>query len=618
METQTVVNIPFNKLVRSPKNVRVVNPDIAADRELIANVHANGVLQNLVVIPTETKDVYAFVAGGRRYSAVAHLVKQKVLPKTTPLPCLVRDADSATELSLSENILRQAMHPADEFAAFQAMIDDGMTQAEIAAHFGISIRRIRMRLRLAGVAPALIAHYRAGSLTLDDMMAFTVSQDHDKQLQCYEALKGRVSAWAVRRFLTDESARSDEAIAKFVSVKAYKRAGGAISTDLFQEATYLLNTDLLAQMAEDKLSAEAKAIKAEGWKWVETSPEGPYRIPNLHRIEAKPIDVPDELEQQIEDVCVRREKLEQLSDLEWDDKTEALCEQLDTEYERLEAEKDRYCAFTDEEKARAGTIVTFDDKGEVRVVRGLVNDEDRKAEVKKASADSTDAVGGSVSGALRRDLDAYRQQVIQSTIIDHPKVASDLLAFTVCSQFVERLPRWAARPLSVSCEQTRCAEGKGFEETEAAKALLAANEKLNAEWCAEKTSAEQYDAFCALPPKSKAAWVAYAVAQSVTAAAAGDTDSATAIAVTQLDLDVAAQWRPTADNYFKRLKGTEPLVEIGREWFGDVWVQKYRNEKRSVLVSRLDSAVNNPSTRKSLDAEVVQRIDAWLPQEIRD
>ena len=49
METQSVVNIPFNKLVRSPKNVRVVNPDISADRELIANIRANGVLQNLVV-----------------------------------------------------------------------------------------------------------------------------------------------------------------------------------------------------------------------------------------------------------------------------------------------------------------------------------------------------------------------------------------------------------------------------------------------------------------------------------------------------------------------------------------------------------------------------------------
>ncbi len=618
METQTVVNIPFNKLVRSPKNVRVVNPDISADRELIASIRANGVLQNLVAVPTETKDVFAFVAGGRRYSALAHLVKQKVLPKTTPVPCLVKDASSATELSLTENMLRQAMHPADEFAAFQAMIDDGLTQVEIAAHFGISLRRVRMRLRLAGVAPELVAHYRARSLTLDDMMAFTVTQDHDKQVQCYEAMNGRVTAWAVRRFLTEAAARSDEAIAKFITVKAYKRAGGAISTDLFQEVTYLLNCDLLSQLANDKLRRHATEIETEGWKWVETSLEGPYKVSNFHRIDAKPIDVPEALEQQIEDVCMKIEQLEQRDADAWDDETEALCGKLDTEYERLEAEKDRYCAFSDAEKGRAGAIVTFDEAGEVRVIRGLVREEDHRAEAKRSNIDSNDETGGSVSGALRRDLDAYRQQVIQAALIAQPKIASDLLAFTVCSQFVEASPRWEARALSVSCEQARYAEGKGFEDTTASKALRSAKETLNLKWAGQGTAASRYEAFCALPPKTKAALLAFAAAQSLTAAPVEDKDSATAIAVKQLDLNVAAQWRPTVDNYFKRLKGTDVLLDIGREWFGDVWLQKYGNEKKSVLVARLHEAANNPVTRKALDAAALERIDAWLPTELRD
>jgi len=618
METQTVTNIPFNKLVRSPKNVRVVNPDNSADRELIASIRANGVLQNLVVVPTETKDVYAFVAGGRRYSALAHLVKQKALPKTTAVPCLVKDASSSTELSLTENMLRQAMHPADEFAAFQAMIEDGLTQVDIAARFGVSLRRVRMRLRLAGVAPELVAHYRAGSLTLDDMMAFTVSQDHDKQRQCFEALGGRVSAWAVRRFLTEEATRSDEAVAKFVTVKAYKRAGGAISTDLFQEVTYLLNCDLLSQMTNDKLQAVAAEMEGEGWKWVETSQDGPYKVPNYHRIEAKPVDVPDELEQRIEDVCVRIEQLEEREADDWDEATEELCAKLDTEYERLEAEKDQYCAFTDEEKSRAGVIVTFDDCGEVRTIRGLVRAEDHKAQAKAATTDAGDEMGSAVSGALRRDLDAYRQQVIQAALVTKPKIASDLLAFTVCSQFVEALPRWETRAVSVSCECTRYADGKGFEETVAATVLLRAKDGFTFEWAAQETAAKRYAAFCALAPKTKGALVAYAVAQSLNATPAEDKESATSVVVNQLKLDVAAQWRPTAGNYFKRLKGTDALLEIGREWFGDVWVQQYRDEKKSVLVTRLHEAVSNAATREALDADVLKKIDAWLPEEIRD
>ena len=170
----------------------------------------------------------------------------------------------------------------------------------------------------------------------------------------------------------------------------------------------------------------------------------------------------------------------------------------------------------------------------------------------------------------------------------------------------------------MSVEPTHYAEGRGFEKTEAAAALTTAKEKLSVEWAAHKTPGKRYEAFCALTPKSKAAWVAIAVASSINAASADDTDSVTAVAVNQLSVDVAALWRPNAESYFKRLKGCEPLLEIGREWFGDVWVQKYCNEKKSVLVSRLHEAVNNKATREALDAAVIERIDAWLPQEIRD
>lgn len=381
---------------------------------------------------------------------------------------------------------------------------------------------------------------------------------------------------------------------------------------------YLLNSELLGQLAEAKLQSEAEEIETEGWKWVEVSQEGPYKTGNYHRIDAKPIDVPDELEQKLEDVCVKIERLEERDSDDWDDETEALCAKLDTEYERLEAEKDRYCAFTDEEKGRAGAIVTFDGSGEVRVIRGLVREEDRKAAVRNKDANAVDEAEASISNALRSDLDAFRQQAIQASLVGSPKVAADVLAYTVCSQFVESLPRWQSKPLSVSCEKTRYAEGKGFEDTRSAIALVEAKEKLNLEWAAHGTAAKRYEAFCVLTPKVKATLVAYASAQSFLAARVDDKDAATSLIVQQLGVDVAASWRPTAENYFKRLKGTDVLIEIGREWFGDVWVQKYRNEKKSVLVTHLHEAGNNAATRESLDASVLERIDAWLPEEIRD
>ena len=90
---------------------------------------------------------------------------------------------------------------------------------------------------------------------------------------------------------------------------------------------YLLNSELLGQLAEAKLQSEAEEIETEGWKWVEVSQEGPYKTGNYHRIDAKPIDVPDELEQKLEDVCVKIERLEERDSDDWDDENRsALCQ----------------------------------------------------------------------------------------------------------------------------------------------------------------------------------------------------------------------------------------------------------------------------------------------------
>jgi ParB family chromosome partitioning protein len=61
------------------------------------------------------------VGGGRRLVALHALLKEGALPKGHGVPCLVVDSDNAAELSLAENTVRGAMHPADEFEAFAAL-----------------------------------------------------------------------------------------------------------------------------------------------------------------------------------------------------------------------------------------------------------------------------------------------------------------------------------------------------------------------------------------------------------------------------------------------------------------------------------------------------------------
>ena len=60
-------------------------------------------------------------AGGRRFRALQLLVKQKKMPKTAPIPCIVKTDGLAEEDSLAENVMREALHPFDQFRAFRTL-----------------------------------------------------------------------------------------------------------------------------------------------------------------------------------------------------------------------------------------------------------------------------------------------------------------------------------------------------------------------------------------------------------------------------------------------------------------------------------------------------------------
>jgi ParB family chromosome partitioning protein len=124
--------------------------------DLAASILAHGLLQNLTVTAEIKHDTptgkFEVVAGGRRLAALQKLAKQNKIPKTFAVPCLPVAPATAPEVSLAENTIRQAMHPADQFTAFRSLIDQGMTVEDVAARFGVSATTVRERLKLANVA----------------------------------------------------------------------------------------------------------------------------------------------------------------------------------------------------------------------------------------------------------------------------------------------------------------------------------------------------------------------------------------------------------------------------------------------------------------------------------
>ena len=109
---------------------------------------------------SEEEGTFGVHAGGRRWNAIGANVEQGVLPDTFPVPCRVQTGGRLA-VSLAEN-LQAPMHPADEFAAFKDMLDDGLSVEDIALQYGLPQQRVVQRLKLAQVARRIFNAYRKG------------------------------------------------------------------------------------------------------------------------------------------------------------------------------------------------------------------------------------------------------------------------------------------------------------------------------------------------------------------------------------------------------------------------------------------------------------------------
>ena len=191
-----------------------------------------------------------------------------------PVPCLIAaDPAMAGELSLAENIVRIAMHPADQVIAFSKLADAGLSVAAIAARFGTAERLVEQRLRLGNVAPDLLDAYRAHEIDLEVLKAFSVTPDHERQMAAWEQVAGqgyRPSAWQVKRMLTEERIPGTSAVARFVGVEAYEAAGGKVLRDLFSKdddsAVWFDDPALLNSLATENLRVFKDELETR-WKW---------------------------------------------------------------------------------------------------------------------------------------------------------------------------------------------------------------------------------------------------------------------------------------------------------------------------------------------------------------
>jgi len=452
-----LIYVPIAHLNPVANGVRKTNG--ISIENLAASIKAEGLLQNLTVVrdATQPKDErYIVIAGSRRLRALRHLVDTSEIAGNTPVPCLLIDEAQALTASTAENTIREQMHPADEFVAFRDMIAAGRTPEKIAARFGVTPLVVQRRLKLANVSPKIFEEFRTDRVTLDQMMALALVDDHKLQEKIwFKTEHWHRSAADIREILTKkEIDASKDPIAKFVGLAEYERAGGVVHRDLFDDhgGGFIVDVALLRDLAQKKLSEAMETVRHEGWAWVEPSEDfKEYRLYEYTVLKATGARKPTDLERKREkeltaELDELRPRLEQLRADESDNDAEnAEYERLDTRERELTDQLDQLKAdrrtWSAKQLSESGAIVSIAN-GVLKIYRGLIKGTHRQAadDSKKAKKDKAKQAsnGAGHSDALMRQLSACVSFAITAELIANPGAALILLTHKLVSEVFYR------------------------------------------------------------------------------------------------------------------------------------------------------------------------------------
>lgn len=613
---QTMLLVALNDLRPSKRNVRKTGG--MPITELAASIARVGLLQNLLVIATEEPEQYEVVGGDRRLKALRLLAKKKRIAGDYQVPCVLVPDGSARTVSLTENVQREAMHPADQFEAFAALIAEGRTVEDVAADFGVVPLTVQRRLKLANVSPKLMADYRVGKVNLEQLMALAVTDDHAAQEAAfYDTPEWQRSPQALRDHLTDQEIEAGRSpLARFVGVGAYEAAGGGIRRDLFADddkGVFLTDAGLLAKLAQDKLAKLADEVRAEGWGWVDAVVTATYadlaafqRAPTEKREptakEAKRIA---KIENEIAHI---EQSVQAAIDAGDEDEADKAQEESYRLGEELEALQDSLVTYGETVRAAAGAVVTLDHEGKPVVHRGLLREAEAKALRTLAQArngipaDTTDEEAepkGGISEKLARRLSAHRTAALQVELARNPQVALAALAYNMVGR-VLRDGYAKELPIGVSFRvQDRLeTHAPDLPQTQAA-ALIG---ELGRSWAARLPEGGEalFSALVAMPGDELVSLVALCVARTVDGVSEKEGDRRTATLAQCVGLDMGAWWTPTAESYFTHV--SKATILEGAQQFAPNEIGRLGKLKKADLAS---------------EAERLAAGTGWLPPMLR-
>ncbi|MCC6675163.1 MAG: ParB/RepB/Spo0J family partition protein [Thermomicrobiales bacterium] len=230
-----VSTIPVTSISPNPRQPRTsIDEDELA--VLAESIRLHGVIQPIVVRPSDTPDAYTLIAGERRWRASQRAGLDRI-------PAVVMDVSlqAQLELALVENVIRSDLSPLEEAIAYRQLIDEfGLTQADVAERVGRSRVSVTNTLRLLLLPDRVKDALDAGEITEGHARALLGLPSAVEQIAMLETvirrnLSVRETEAAVREWVERHAGSSDRApliVARNEFADSEQRLRRALSTNV--------------------------------------------------------------------------------------------------------------------------------------------------------------------------------------------------------------------------------------------------------------------------------------------------------------------------------------------------------------------------------------------------
>ncbi|HAT3652256.1 TPA: ParB/RepB/Spo0J family partition protein [Raoultella ornithinolytica] len=575
LDAAPIEYVTLSGLTVSPLNVRVIPYPEASIRSMATSIHTVGLLQNLVV-HTMAEGKSGVAAGGRRLAGLNLLASEKEIDAEYPVPVKRVSEDVARLISFIENDEHLSMHPAEQIYAFRDLSAQGMTPEQIGAQLGYGGRHVKRMLRLAGLAPELLAQLAKDEVTIEQCQALALENDPARQLQVYENVKstyGHTAPHLLKSAVTDREMSVKNPAFEFIGRACYEAAGGVVREDLFSadDGEGTADKALTESLIHQKLSVLADEIQQnEGWAWAQVRSDPVRHWGDDARIfqltPAPEANFTTEEQQRLDKLCATQAATETHDD-------EYAIQALIDEIESAAVNRE----WTPEQKAECGVVVSFWG-AEVNIQRGVRQiapdwEEDDQADGGKNTVitKKIESPVDSISEPLLKKMSSERTLAVQAALMQQPQKAVALMVWRLCTCVFDYGCMSVRHPFEMKVTEHHASLVSEAPAGKTGKAWLALmQEKSRLEGLLPEGWKKDFTTFFTLDGETLMALMAYCTASSVygvqTRTMGHTTRSPLDGVETAIGFDMRDWWTPTAANFLGLLNKkqiVEALTDAG-------------------------------------------------------